>query len=302
MKFSIIIPCRNAERYVRQSLLSVANQSFAPHEMIIVDDHSEDASLEIVKSSGVDVRLVHTNGLGVSGARNAGIDVAEGDWLAFLDADDIWYPNHLSRARELIGKNEVVGYINHYDYLSLNGQNFKKKPCKISLLTVGCGIEEYVDLYVKYGHFVGMSACIVERKIALEIGGFDENLARRSDIEFWLRLIYNKRWLFDPIVSSAYRKGAPNSLSSDKASAKLYRFVAFLKQQELINNSSTYDALLKRLARSALSTSYQFGTTEEQAHAHEVAYDCLSQGNKVLFNFIKLSPILGKLLGRAKWI
>jgi len=75
-----------------------------------------------------------------------------------------------------------------------------------------------------------------------------------------------------------------------------------LKQKEAVKNSAVYDNLLKRLARSALSKSYRFGTTEDQTRAHEITFDYLSKGNKVLFGLIRLSPALGRLLARAKWL
>lgn len=91
MRFSVIIPCHNAERYIQESLLSAANQTVSPIEIIVVNDGSIDSSVRIIKSSGVNARLISTRGLGGAGARNRAIEVAAGEWLAFLDADDIWY-------------------------------------------------------------------------------------------------------------------------------------------------------------------------------------------------------------------
>lgn len=98
MRFSVVIPCYNAEQYIRTSLTCSANQSLLPYEIIVIDDGSSDASVKVVSSLGIPVKVLHTNRLGGAGARNAGIQTATGEWLAFLDADDVWYENHLARA------------------------------------------------------------------------------------------------------------------------------------------------------------------------------------------------------------
>ena len=129
MRFSVIIPCHNAERYIQESLLSAANQTLSPIEIIVVDDGSTDSSVRIVKSSGVKSRLISTRGLGGAGARNRAIEVTIGEWLAFVDAKEIWYATRLSRARDLICANPVAGYVSHYDHGSFERERLKTSPC-----------------------------------------------------------------------------------------------------------------------------------------------------------------------------
>jgi len=302
MKFSAIIPCYNHQDYIQASLLSVARQSIPPREVIVVNDASTDASVERIAASGLDVKLIHTGGLGGAGARNAGVRIAQGDWLAFLDADDIWYENHLLRARDLISQHDAEGYINHYDRVSLEGETLKRRVGKIDSVVVGFGLEQYLDLYRKYGNFVGMSACVVSRHATLEIGGLDETQTRRHDIEFWLRIVRDRRWVFDPVASSAYRCDNPNGLSSQKANAELHRFVAFLKQKEAAQGSTSFSPLLKSLAKSTLSKSYHFGDREDQLRAHRVAYEFLGRGDMVLFWMANRSPVIRDILKAKRWI
>ncbi len=89
IKVSVIVPCLNAERFLHASLLSVAAQTLAPYEVIVIDDGSTDRSVDIVKSLPMDVRLLRAHRRGGAGARNLGLRAARGDWLAFLDADDV---------------------------------------------------------------------------------------------------------------------------------------------------------------------------------------------------------------------
>jgi len=302
IEFSVIIPCKNAEGTIEQCIGSVVNQTLAAREIIVIDDHSDDGSPAAIEATGAGLKLIHTQGIGAAGARNAGLQIARGDWVAFLDADDIWYPNHLSRAQSYITGNSYVGYINHYDWLSLDGNHIRKRPVKYSQVVSGRGVDQYIDLYAGYKHFVGMSACIVERQRAIQIGGFDKNMIRRHDIDLWLRIIDGGQWMFDPVAATAYRKNNPNSLSSNQASAALFRLAAFIKNRGTADNSSTYESLIRKFALRALVKSDLFGTKKDRASAHKMAYDSLSYRQKLLYNIVKRSPMVGKLLMKIKWI
>lgn len=301
MKFSAIIPCRNHQDYIQASLLSVARQIVSPWEIIVVNDGSTDASVERIAGSRLDTRLIHTGGLGGAGARNAAIRIAQGDWLAFLDADDIWYENHLLRARDLIRQHDAACYINHYDTMSLEGGTLKRRVGKIDSVVVGFGLEQYLDLYREYGNFAGMSACVVSRRAALEVGGLDETQTRRHDIEFWLRLIRGRRWLFDPVATSAYRVDNPGGLSLDKASAELYRLTAFLKNKQALMGSRNFQPIIRHLAYRTMARSYVYGTRDDQSRASVVAYCHLRYRDKVIFGLLKYFPrVLALILRREK--
>ncbi len=94
---SVIIPCRNGAAFLREALDSVLAQTQPPREVIVVDDGSADGSGAIAESYGPPVRVLRQENLGPSAARNRGIEQARGDWLAFLDADDVWEPTKLEK-------------------------------------------------------------------------------------------------------------------------------------------------------------------------------------------------------------
>jgi glycosyltransferase involved in cell wall biosynthesis len=101
---SAVIPCFNAGRWLGEALDSVARQTRPPIEVIVVDDASTDGSAEIARTYGGPVRLVRQDrNRGVSAARNRGIAEARGEWIAFLDADDLWKPAKLARQAAAIG-------------------------------------------------------------------------------------------------------------------------------------------------------------------------------------------------------
>lgn len=96
MRFSILIPVYNGEKYLAQTLDSVLSQTFTDFEILVVDDGSTDRTLEILQSYGTQVRVFHAPHLGPEQARNRLLAHAQGEYLAFLDADDLFYPHTLA--------------------------------------------------------------------------------------------------------------------------------------------------------------------------------------------------------------
>jgi len=289
MNISVVVPCYNAERFIGASLQSVAEQTLQPREVIVIDDGSTDASLAAVRASPVAVRLLRTERCGGAVARNAGIEAATGDWLAFLDADDVWYPDHLERAAEIVRRFEAIGYINHYDRMDADGDGIRVRECPFDSIVAGRGLDEYVEHFARYGHFVGMSACLVETRRARAIGGFREEQQRRHDIEFWLRVVSGERWVFDPLATSVYRKNSPDSLSADAADAAFYGFTAFLKHRDEAGDRAGYDRVLRERARSAISRSFS-GSAEVRERAYRTAFGYLSPRHKLLLGLSRRFP------------
>ena len=92
----MIIPVWNGERFLAEAIESVLSQTYPPHEVIVVDDGSTDGSKDVAKRFGVSVKYYFQERSGAAAARNRGADLAEGDFIAFLDADDIWVKDKLA--------------------------------------------------------------------------------------------------------------------------------------------------------------------------------------------------------------
>lgn len=106
---SVIIPVYNCDRYLGQALQSVQNQDYQPLEIIVVDDGSEDNSANIARSFK-EVHYMYQPNQGVAMARNAGVAEAHGEFIAFLDADDLWPPNKLSVQVSYMLLHPQIGY------------------------------------------------------------------------------------------------------------------------------------------------------------------------------------------------
>ena len=108
---SVIIPAYNAEEFIDEALQSVLRQTHRELEVIVVDDGSTDATRARVRAHGDRVRYIHQMNAGVGAARNRGLDAATGDYVAFLDADDLWRPEKLEVQLEVAARNPTSGLI-----------------------------------------------------------------------------------------------------------------------------------------------------------------------------------------------
>ena len=109
-RVSVIIPTYNREEYVVKAIDSVLGQKFDDYEFIVVDDGSTDNTKEIVNKYGDMIRYIYQHNSGVSAARNTGIKLAKGEWVAFLDSDDEWRPDYLLTQIEY-GRAESLAFV-----------------------------------------------------------------------------------------------------------------------------------------------------------------------------------------------
>ncbi len=127
-RVTVVIPCYNAAPFLRATLESALRQSHAPSEVLVIDDGSTDNSAAIAGFFGPPVRVISQTNQGESIARNRGIDEARGDWIAFLDADDLWLPNKLQR-QLAAAQGEVAGI--HTNYYAFGTSHYIRDLSKI---------------------------------------------------------------------------------------------------------------------------------------------------------------------------
>lgn len=193
-RVSVVIPTYNRRAWIGRALDSVLAQSAPPIEIIVVDDGSDDDTAGFVKAQYPDVRLIEQPNRGVSAARNVGIELACGDWIALLDSDDAWRPQKLERQ---YADKPLEAQISHCDEIWIrNGNRVNPK-----------------DRHQKHGGWIypvclplcaiSPSAVVLERRLVLEIGGFDESLPVCEDYDLWLRLCarHPVHFLAEPLVT-----------------------------------------------------------------------------------------------------
>lgn len=264
MRFSVVIPCHNAERWIDESIGSVLNQSLPPVQVILLNDRSTDRlEQKIQRYRELDFFEYYQVHYGnAAQTRNESLKYVRGDWIAFLDADDVWYPDHLQRVAGLLENDpSSAGLINHYDFYSLDSKIIKR-PCEWNFSSSRSGLsdEDFLKLYARLNCFVGMSACTVSARRFRAIGGFDTTLKRRHDIDMWLRLICGQTWAVDMVSSSAYRENVPGNISQNQVDRDLYKLRGLLKNKDSYrDHAEIYQKITRNTAISALNKSILYG-------------------------------------------
>ncbi len=184
--FSVVIPAFNVERFIERALESVARQTYDDFEIIIVNDGSTDGTVAKIREfflnyANLNWKVIDQKNKGIGGARNTGVKNTTGEYLAFLDADDVWYPNKLSIIAEYLKLRLQVDLVCHDEVWIQNGINrgrFSYGPYKT-----------YKELLFK-GNCISTSATVVKRDKLIESGLFSENTDFNGveDYELWLRL------------------------------------------------------------------------------------------------------------------
>lgn len=208
-KVSVIIPIYNAEKYLRKTLDSILVQTYKDIEIVLVDDCSNDDSANIIKEyiqkyPEIVYFLQETN-QGAGAARNKALELATGQYVAFLDSDDIWYPNKVAKQLELMKKRNCPFSYTAIEMIDENDNLLKNKR----------NIKETCDYkYLLHNTIIATSSVIIDRTI---LGDFRMPLRRGGqDYATWLMLLRNgciARGINEALVK--YRISS-NSLSSNK--------------------------------------------------------------------------------------
>lgn len=179
---SVIIPTRNRAGMVREAVESVLAQKDAPYELIVVDDGSEDDTLRVLDGYGDAVRVLSSERPGgVSAARNKGIMAARGEWIAFLDSDDLWLPGKLRAQLDSFEMHPEMRICQTEEIWIHKGRrrNPKRYHAKPSGWCFKCLLERCL---------VSPSAVMMHRSLFDEVGLFDESLPACEDYDMWLRI------------------------------------------------------------------------------------------------------------------
>ena len=212
---SVIIPTYNRAGFVTKAVDSVLCQTFTDYELIVVDDGSTDATKERLEQYADQIIYIYQNNSGVSAARNAGITIARGEWLAFLDSDDEWRSDYLAtqirRANTIPGlcmqsANCLLTYHNEAKpktYFELNGAiaAFKGKDYLL--------IDEPFAFVVAHGPWQ-LGSTIVRRDATTKTGSFDTTLTYHEDFDFMVRVSLHGRFgMIKEEFVNIYRRDEP---------------------------------------------------------------------------------------------
>lgn len=214
MRFSVVIPVYNRSEVVGEAIDSVLHQSIEDFEVIVVDDGSTDATAEVVRRQyGSDVRLIRQENRGPGAARNRGIKAASGEYVTFLDSDDLWFPWTLSVFDRAIQQHREVSFV--------AGRHVETQSGRDGHPRLETGRQDYEDKYWPDYYaaaadsplWIGTPSVAIRREVLRSVGRFMSANTNAEDSDLWMRLGTAPGFVrvVDPPVF-AYRRGADSEV------------------------------------------------------------------------------------------
>lgn len=244
MRFTIIIPCYKVEKYLHQCVDSVLAQTFSDYEVILVDDGSPDGSPAICDEYGRKndkVKVIHKPNGGLSDARNAGLDVAQGEYIIFLDSDDWWDDKDAlckidARLKEANADVLIFGMKKYFSQEDRYGD--VRVPKKCDKVTSTLSHAQLIQQYMRSNIFVGCACDKVVRRSLIESNSLRFVVGQLSeDIEWCAKLL-----LLNPtvdVISEAiyvYRQGNPASITKNVSIKHTTDVVDILEKYAVYDN------------------------------------------------------------------
>ena len=184
-KISVIIPTYNNAQFIPEAIESVFSQTYPIFEVIVINDGSTDNTNEVLAKHLDKIIYIEQKNGGPAKARNTGLKRATGDYIAFLDADDIWLPHKISEQIQKIEKNPncVMVYSRHVKFDNATGKDFAAWPENV------CSGKIFDNLLLE--NYILLSTILFKRYILQDVGYFNEQLLTAEDTNLFLRIAKN---------------------------------------------------------------------------------------------------------------
>ena len=235
-KVSVIMPAYNAAEFLEQSVFSVLSQSYKDWELIIVDDHSTDATLKIAnKAAQTDERiriLQNTKNEGAAISRNKAIKAASGRFMAFLDADDLWKPEKLEIQLQKMKDEDLAACFSSYEYVDKKSNKLGKGIRALPVLDF-----QKLEKANYVGNLTGMYDAEKLGKI------YCPDLLKRQDWGLWLLVIRAAGSMKGIQRPLAYYRLGNHSISSNKLEMLRYNYLVYRKVLEYDGIKSVFKML-----------------------------------------------------------
>ena len=255
-KISVVIPAYNSDRFIADAINSVFEQKIDNIEIIIIDDGSTDNTNEIVAKFGDKVSYFRQKNKGASCARNFGVNVANGTWIAFLDSDDSWSPNYLEH---------FLSIVNYFDDVALYycGKIWVDEFGKPLLGNATQKIypQGWILNTLLMNNYISSCSCVIVRKdIYISIGGFNEDpiFCNGEDYDLWLRIASNYRICSIPFPYVRYRRHSHNLTNNSSKYeighlAALKNAILYLQRNAIHPNNQVQKTKLRAIMKKAYS-------------------------------------------------
>ncbi|MEO1766703.1 glycosyltransferase [Thiobacter aerophilum] len=273
-RFSVIIPVFNGAACLARAIDSVLAQSWTAHEIIVVDDGSTDATPEVARRYGDRILYLRQDNAGVSAARNRGARQATGDWLAFLDADDWYYPDRLRWHAEWIAARPGLDFFTgDYDYVRTDGSlishSMDQHESGQAMLRKAKGLPHVVmesdefEIFVA-DHFGDTHTLSVPRATFLRLGGYPEGYRVCEDVFFLVRLCAASRRVgvvCRPMAAYVIHEASATRRDPLRAQQENVRTLEAMARESVAYPAQVRRGVLARLRRGRLNLGYALART-----------------------------------------
>jgi glycosyltransferase involved in cell wall biosynthesis len=250
-KVSVVMPAYNAAAYIEEAIQSVLRQTFRDFEIVVIDDGSTDGTAEVVAATGAPVRLLRQANGGAASARNRGIEAARGEFVAFLDADDLWHPRMLRAQLEAFARQPEAGLVFTNCWYT-DG----RRILPLTRTAQRRAAEGWVFRALLAENFVMTTTVMVRRECLERVGMFDESLPVSEDYDLWMRIARHYRFAFVSEALGRYRLHAGGTfLNLEKRYAARRRIL-----EKLIAGIGDDPAYAAALEQFRFSTEYRIAT------------------------------------------
>ncbi len=217
-RFSIVIPVFNKEKYIKETILSVLNQTYDNYEIIIINDASTDNSLKIIEEVISDKAVIinNKNNLGLSASRNIGFEASSDKYVTFLDGDDVWEKNFLKEINELIINFPKESIFGTYYKENYNGKIlYPKININEKLLGTKFVVKNFFEANLR--RLIITQSCLVFKKNIFDtVGLYNPEITFAEDIDFYIRCFQNFNLAYSYQIYHMQRKMVHKSISNSK--------------------------------------------------------------------------------------
>ena len=282
-QISVVIPVFNKGFILNETLNSVLQQTFTNYEIIIVNDGSTDNSLEVLsKIKDSRIQIFSQKNKGAAAARNLGIEKSNSEFIAFLDADDYWFPNHLEELVKLSKQFQNCGsYCSRYQI-----KNTKNSVVNPKFKNISEDFNGIVENYFASNHPFKINITLnqmIPKNILIEMNCFTEEITNGQDLELWTKIAIQYSVALHNKTTAVYNNYLPNTLS--KNSIKTMKLMDF-KQFEFEESKNSNLKKFLDFHRIFYAKHYKIVKNDEKVdfYLKEVASENISFTMKILFN------------------
>ncbi len=198
MKISVVIAAYNAERTIAETIESILGQTRQADEIIIADDCSTDGTREVVARYSATTLVTQSVNQGPAAARNAAVRASRGEVIAFVDSDDLWYPDHLERTVGLLDRFPQCGFA-----FSANDRFGRTQDTQIPDFPADQPV--YIHDTLLHGNQIHLLTVALRRAVFDACGGFDDTMRYAEDYDLWLRASLDAPAAYTGKVTASYR-------------------------------------------------------------------------------------------------